>query len=160
MECCKDGLMDSYLERQDYKHMWIQQPDLASSGSDIGSEDSQMLNVLRPGNRGGHQIVVDGKSRLFYMYGGWDGFQDLTDMWIYNMATKEWSVVRDPGTGWPNPRSCHKMVFDPVTENIYMLGRWMENSIRTSEYNKVRDFCFLCQINIAFIKFWRQIRVL
>lgn len=132
VDCCKDGLMDSYLERQDYRHLWIQLQD---------TETDDSLNHLRPGNRGGHQIVVDSKSKLFYMYGGWDGYQDLTDMWIFNMQSKEWSVVRDPGNGeWPNSRSCHKMIFDPVTENIFMLGRWMDNSIRTSEYNKVSLF--------------------
>lgn len=149
VDCCKDGLMDSYLEKQDYKHMWIQQQD---------SDTDDSMNVLRPGTRGGHQIVVDSKRRLFYMYGGWDGYQDLSDMWTYNMESKEWSVVRDPGNGeWPNPRSCHKMVFDPVTENIFMLGRWMENSIRTSEYNKVSflDLCLVCcyQFSLS-LGFW------
>lgn len=130
LEWCRNGYMDSYLERNDYKYLW----------KDLKNYEYSK-DVLYPLNRGGHQIVVDSKRRLLYMYGGWDGYKDLTDMWIYDMESSKWSKVEDPNNGkWPKSRSCHKMVFDPVTEKIFMLGKWIDNSIRTTEYNKVSDF--------------------
>ncbi|KAH8375385.1 hypothetical protein KR200_002878 [Drosophila serrata] len=122
-ECIDEGLMDEYLHKQDYKHSWH-----------IKNTESE----IKPGNRGGHQLVVDAKKRLIYLYGGWDGYQDLSDLWVYNIDDDDWSLVcerSELGNG-PTPRSCHKMVFDPISENVFMLGRYLDNSIRTADYIK------------------------
>ncbi|KAM8713553.1 hypothetical protein ACLKA7_013817 [Drosophila subpalustris] len=122
-ECIEDGLMDEYLHKQDYKHAW-----------QMKHTESEM----KPGNRGGHQLVVDAKKRLIYLYGGWDGYQDLSDLWVYKIEVDEWTLLceRSELTNGPSPRSCHKMIFDPISENIFMLGRYLDNSIRTSDYIK------------------------
>ncbi|KAH8299381.1 hypothetical protein KR044_000853 [Drosophila immigrans] len=122
-ECIEDGLMDEYLHKQDYKHAWH----MKYTESDT-----------KPGNRGGHQLVVDTKKRLVYLYGGWDGYQDLSDLWVYKIELDEWTLLCDRSelTKGPSPRSCHKMIFDPISENIFMLGRYLDNSIRTSDYIK------------------------
>ncbi|KAH8400886.1 hypothetical protein KR009_001632 [Drosophila setifemur] len=122
-ECIDEGLMDEYLHKQDYKHSWHMK---------------HTESEIKPGNRGGHQLVVDSKKRLIYLYGGWDGYQDLSDLWVYNIDEDEWSLLceRSELSSGPTPRSCHKMVFDPISENIFMLGRYLDNSIRTSEYIK------------------------
>ncbi|KAH8270798.1 hypothetical protein KR018_005078 [Drosophila ironensis] len=123
VECIDEGLMDEYLFKQDYKHSW---------------HLKHTESAVNPGNRGGHQLVVDAKKRLIYLYGGWDGFQDLSDLWVYNIDLDEWALLceRSELVNGPTPRSCHKMVFDPISENIFMLGRYLDNSIRTSDYIK------------------------
>ncbi|XP_037947851.1 muskelin [Teleopsis dalmanni] len=128
-DCVKEGLMDEYLERQDYKHSWIMQ--------DVES-------VEKPGTRGGHQLVMDTKKSVIYLYGGWDGFQDLSDLWMYNIMNNHWSLLYEHSEKFngPSPRSCHKMIFDPVSENIFMLGRYLDNSIRTTDYIKSDFFLY------------------
>ncbi|EDW85574.2 uncharacterized protein Dwil_GK23081 [Drosophila willistoni] len=120
-DCIEGGLMDEYLTKQDYKHTWH-----------LNRNDS----ATKPGNRGGHQLLVDSKNRFIYLYGGWDGYQDLSDLWLYDLD--EWTLLceRSELLNGPTPRSCHKMIFDPISENIFMLGRYLDNSIRTSEYIK------------------------
>ncbi|XP_034135875.1 muskelin isoform X2 [Drosophila guanche] len=122
-ECIDEGLMDEYLYKQDYKHTWHMK---------------YTESETKPGNRGGHQLVVDAKKRLIYLYGGWDGYQDLSDLWVYKIEDDEWRLLceRSEQSSGPTPRSCHKMIFDPISENIFMLGRYLDNSIRTSEYIK------------------------
>uniref|UniRef100_A0A1A9ZKV8 LisH domain-containing protein n=1 Tax=Glossina pallidipes TaxID=7398 RepID=A0A1A9ZKV8_GLOPL len=121
--CIDEGLVDAYLSRQDYKHMWRLQ---------------QAQGQTQPGNRGGHQLVVDAEKRLIYLYGGWDGFQDLSDLWVFEITTNCWTQLcaHSEQMNGPTPRSCHKMIFDPVSKNIFMLGRYLDNSIRTKEYIK------------------------
>lgn len=122
-ECIDDGLMDEYLHKQDYKHAWHMK---------------YTESELKPGNRGGHQLVADAKKRLIYLYGGWDGYQDLSDLWAYNIELDEWTLLceRSELSNGPSPRSCHKMIFDPISGNIFMLGRYLDNSIRSSDYIK------------------------
>ncbi|XP_064543793.1 muskelin [Drosophila montana] len=122
-ECIDEGLMDEYLNKQDYKHTWHMK---------------YTESEIKPGNRGGHQLVVDAKKRLIYLYGGWDGYQDLSDLWVYNIELDEWNLLceRSESSNGPTPRSCHKIIFDPISENIFMLGRYLDNSIRTSDYIK------------------------
>ncbi|XP_073845147.1 muskelin 1 [Musca autumnalis] len=122
-DCIEEGLMDDYLNRQDYKHAWRLQ---------------HVQGSAQPGNRGGHQLVMDVKKRLIYLFGGWDGFHDLSDLWVFDIKDNCWTQIFEHSEQFngPTPRSCHKMVFDPVSENIFMLGRYLDNSIRTTEYIK------------------------
>ncbi|XP_034835411.1 LOW QUALITY PROTEIN: muskelin [Maniola hyperantus] len=86
----------------------------------------------RPGPRGGHQLVVDPTSGTLYLFGGWNGSEDLDDLWSFNTTTERWTLLcRHSGmVGGPTPRSCHKMVFDPVHERLYTLGRYLDNAQR------------------------------
>ncbi|XP_049309463.1 muskelin isoform X1 [Bactrocera dorsalis] len=128
-KCVGEGLMDLYLNRQDYKHTWRMQ--LTQSPT-------------QPGNRGGHQLVVDTKKRLVYLYGGWDGYRDLSDLWVFDIKTNSWTLLFEQTElfNGPTPRSCHKMVYDSVSENIFMLGRYLDNSIRTTDYIKSDFFLY------------------
>ncbi|XP_055379380.1 muskelin isoform X2 [Condylostylus longicornis] len=121
--CVNDGLMDSYMAKQDYKHSWKIQ---------------ETLSTIRPGTRGGHQLVIDPKKRLIYLYGGWDGFHDLSDLWCFDIEKSTWTLIFENSELFDGPkaRSCHKMVFDPISENIFMIGRYLDNSIRTIDYVK------------------------
>ncbi|XP_067630617.1 muskelin isoform X2 [Eurosta solidaginis] len=128
-DCVNEGLIDLYLAQQDYKHTWRMQHTQSS---------------IQPGNRGGHQLVVDTKKCLVYLYGGWDGYRDLSDLWVFDIGNNSWSLLFEQTElfNGPTPRSCHKMVFDAISENIFMLGRYLDNSIRTTDYIKSDFFLY------------------
>lgn len=119
--------MDTYLSNQDYKASWMLQ-------ETINSEK-------RPGMRGGHQLIIDSTNSVMYLYGGWDGFEDLSDLWCYNIKRNAWSLIHERSELFegPSPRSCHKMVYDPCTSQIFTLGRYLDSNTRMQEYIKVND---------------------
>ncbi|KAE8266220.1 hypothetical protein A4X09_0g6123 [Tilletia walkeri] len=99
----------------------------------------------RPGPRAGHQMIFDSTKSIAYLFGGWDGTRDLADFWAYDVERATWRCIsmdtsqpapRHPderpsypyglGTAGPIARSCHRMVFDPRTGCIYLLGRFVE----------------------------------
>lgn len=116
-----DGLLDEYLSMQDYKAVWTQQ---------TIEEDAK-----RPGMRGGHQLIVDSTTGLMYLFGGWDGFEDLSDMWQFDVRTNAWTLIHERAEefGGPTPRSCHKMVFDPSSSQLFVLGRYLDGGSRLKE---------------------------
>lgn len=120
-----DGLMDAYLANQDYKATWSLQ-------ETVNSEK-------RPGMRGGHQLIIDSANSVMYLYGGWDGFEDLSDLWSYSIKRNSWTLIhqRSEEKEGPSPRSCHKMVYDSQNAQIFTLGRYMDSSTRTKEPIKV-----------------------
>lgn len=46
-----------------------------------------------PEGRGGHQMVIDHRSQMIYLHGGWDGANDLADLWRYDIAKKQWTCL-------------------------------------------------------------------
>ncbi|CAG5036140.1 unnamed protein product [Parnassius apollo] len=86
----------------------------------------------RPGPRGGHQLVVDPNTGTLYLFGGWNGTEDLDDLWCYTTTSERWTLLCQHSSlmSGPSPRSCHKMVFDPVNERLYTLGRYLDNAQR------------------------------
>lgn len=48
---------------------------------------------LRPGMRGGHQMVIDSLSETIFLFGGWDGHQDLSDLWSYHIPSNKWKLL-------------------------------------------------------------------
>lgn len=119
--------MDAYLEKQDYKATWALQ-------DTINSEK-------RPGMRGGHQLIIDSANSIMYLFGGWDGFEDLSDLWSYNIKRNSWTLIHDRAEVFdgPTPRSCHKMVYDSCNGQIFTLGRYLDGNTRTSECLKVKS---------------------
>lgn len=77
----------------------------------------------RPSARGGHAMCIDQNSRTIFLLGGWDG-RNLDDFWAYDIDADRWRVLSHStaADNGPSPRSCHKMVFDPRTGKVYVLG--------------------------------------
>ncbi|KZT71745.1 hypothetical protein DAEQUDRAFT_776737 [Daedalea quercina L-15889] len=79
-----------------------------------------------PRRRGGHAMCMDEQNGLLYLFGGWDGQQNLDDLWVYDVHRDTWrmlSMATSREKNGPGPRACHKMVFDAKTGAIYVLGR-------------------------------------
>ncbi|XP_055628729.1 muskelin isoform X2 [Toxorhynchites rutilus septentrionalis] len=121
------GLMDDYLSKQEYKPNWSLQ---------LTPE-----NEPRPGRRGGHQLIIDLISSTIWLYGGWDGSEDLSDLWSYNVKNNQWTLIHQKSEllDGPTPRACHKMVYDSKNSQIFMLGRYLDSASRTED-NTYSDF--------------------
>lgn len=95
-----------------------------------------------------------------YLFGGWDGTQDLADFWAYSVQENQWACIsRDTekevrsilptqaalsvaavlvrmlstNQNGPSARSCHKMCIDSHRRQIYTLGRYLDSSVRNSK---------------------------
>ena len=81
------------------------------------------------------------KFQVLYLFGGWDGNRDLADFWAYDIASSKWRLLSldTEADGGPTPRSCHKMIFDANSRQIFILGRYLERTLRDRAQNiKVR----------------------
>ncbi|KAJ2920028.1 hypothetical protein MD484_g480, partial [Candolleomyces efflorescens] len=114
------GLFTEYLHSCQPQAMWKR-----VTGSDADGDV--------PSPRGGHAMCMDAENQLIYLFGGWDGRKSLDDFWVYNVREDKWKVLSHSTRHEPNapgPRSCHKMVFDSKTGNIYLLGRLDDADVR------------------------------
>ena len=116
-------------------------PDSDPSNSSKPDENHVFIPT-QPTSRGGHQLVLDYISQNIYLFGGWDGTQDLADFWVYNVPSNKWTQLSSDteSEGGPPPRSCHKMVLDPNYRQIFVLGRYLERGLRDSQNNIRSDF--------------------
>uniref|UniRef100_A0A8C6SC68 Muskelin 1, intracellular mediator containing kelch motifs n=1 Tax=Neogobius melanostomus TaxID=47308 RepID=A0A8C6SC68_9GOBI len=122
----RDGLFNQYISQQEYKPRWSQIIPKCNKGD---NDDN------RPGMRGGHQMVIDVQTETVYLFGGWDGTQDLANFWAYSVSENQWNCIsRDTEKeNGPSARSCHKMCIDSVRRQIYTLGRYLDSSVRNSK---------------------------
>ncbi|KAA0196746.1 hypothetical protein HAZT_HAZT003876 [Hyalella azteca] len=126
----QSGLFNEYLSGQPLAPVWrqlIPPPGAAPNTS--------------PGMRGGHQLCCDTQTQSIYLFGGWDGQEDLSDLWCYNIPANEWSCI-SPDTriqGGPSPRSCHKLCLDSERRQLFTLGRYVDSKMRTAD-NLKSDF--------------------
>lgn len=106
-----EGLFDDFIRASDPTALW-HRLNGANSDGDV------------PSPRGGHQMCIDAAEGIIYMFGGWDGKKNLDDLWAYSVAEERWKLLSSSTAvdGGPGRRSCHKMVFDPLTGYIYLLG--------------------------------------
>ncbi|KAJ2799009.1 hypothetical protein H4R21_003703, partial [Coemansia helicoidea] len=85
-----------------------------------------------PPARGGHQMCVDEQGRTAYLYGGWDGSNNLDDLWTLSLDTGKWKCLSmcTRNQGGPGPRSCHAMCFDSVHKCVYVMGTYIDHDYR------------------------------
>ncbi|XP_021957307.1 muskelin isoform X2 [Folsomia candida] len=133
----RDGLFQEFISLQDYKPIWFP---LGLDSPDVSCNDSPVLS--RPGMRGGHQMCVDSSTGIIYLFGGWDGNQDLADFWAYSISDGSWTLLSEntENEGGPSPRSCHKLLLNPVRRQIFTLGRYLDGQCRPHENMVKSDF--------------------
>ncbi|KAJ1894504.1 hypothetical protein LPJ66_005152 [Kickxella alabastrina] len=125
----REGMFASCTSRIPYAAAW--QP------ADLGS-------YVVPPPRGGHQMCVDEESRYAYLYGGWDGANNLGDLWMLKMDTGRWTCISENtrDEGGPGPRSCHAMCFDSVQKCIYIMGKYVDHEYRGNTGLENDLFCY------------------
>ncbi|XP_014296993.1 muskelin [Microplitis demolitor] len=119
------GLVDEYTNNQPYCAVWKK----------VKCDDP------KPGMRGGHQMVFDSAAEILYLFGGWNGNQDLSDFWSYNVKENKWTLICQDtkSVGGPGARSCHKMCLDPERKQLFTLGKYLDTQYRCSD-NLKSDF--------------------
>ncbi|SNX84669.1 related to Muskelin [Melanopsichium pennsylvanicum] len=116
------SMFSSYISRQIPKASWSQtQPSAPAS-------DTAPKSPIAPSGRGGHAMVFDSDKGIAYLFGGWDGQRDLSDLWAYHVGENRWRLISadTQAQGGPSPRSCHKMCLDEKSGCIYLLGRYID----------------------------------
>uniref|UniRef100_A0A2R5LHF5 Putative muskelin n=2 Tax=Ornithodoros turicata TaxID=34597 RepID=A0A2R5LHF5_9ACAR len=133
-----EGVFNQYLKNEEYKPKWtlilsVDKPD----------------GKNRPGMRGGHQMCIDIQTETLYLFGGWDGMQDLADLWSFQTSTGLWTCLsRDTeAEGGPSARSCHKMCLDQDRKKIFTLGRYLDSAARTTECLKSDFYVYDIETN-------------
>jgi hypothetical protein len=53
----------------------------------------QIVSQSGPSARGGHQMCIDVQDRMIYILGGWDGKQDLSDFWCFDIRENRWHLL-------------------------------------------------------------------
>ncbi|XP_064633309.1 muskelin-like [Lineus longissimus] len=132
-KACSEGLFNNFISQQDYKPKWTPiEPAVLCLDSNTDA---------RPGMRGGHQMCIDTVTETVYLFGGWDGIQDLADFWAYHFPSQQWMCLskNTDEEGGPSARSCHKMCLDLERKQIFILGRYLDSSMRTKD-NLKSDF--------------------
>lgn len=69
--------MSDYIHAQSYQVAW----------NKLSTSDP------KPGMRGGHQMVLDPSAEVLYLFGGWDGNQDLADLWLFDIDSSTWTCI-------------------------------------------------------------------
>lgn len=85
-------------------------------------------------------MTLDEENSQIYIFGGWDGEEDLDDFWVFDIPTDEWKLISKSTAKQkgPSARSCHRMVFDNSQRKIYIYGRIKKaNEIKN---NKLYEF--------------------
>lgn len=114
VEASEKDSFDDYCKIQSYAPKW----------RDLGSSCSQ----TSPGLRGGHHMVLDTVSKQIFLFGGWDGVDNLSDLWSWDLDEEKWTCLcrNAEKDGGPGPRSCHKMVLDQRSRQIFLLGKFVD----------------------------------
>jgi len=121
------------------------------SGEQLQSANSQHQEEVvpaLPAPRGGHQLVLDPTGGgTIYLFGGWDGKQDLSDFWTYDVATSKWTLLslNTEKEGGPPARSCHKMVLNSEFKQLFILGRYVDRAKR--EQDNIKSDFYLYDIS-------------
>ncbi|GAA97110.1 uncharacterized protein L969DRAFT_90539 [Mixia osmundae IAM 14324] len=114
-------LFDDHIQKTAPTPLWTRLDDDPATHS---------LDGDMPPARGGHQLVLCSETSQILLFGGWNGHQDLADLWSFSLVTKRWkqlsgNTARDGG---PSARACHAATLDERTGMMYILGRYEDNA--------------------------------
>ncbi|OMJ29827.1 Muskelin [Smittium culicis] len=97
-----------------------------------------------PIGRGGHQMCIDDNLGKIYVFGGWDGMRNLSDLWEFDIVENIWNCIC-PNTykvGGPDPRSLHSMCINTVKNQLYVLGKFIDHEYRDTSTFDSDFYCY------------------
>ena len=125
----EQGVFSDYMNRQQPRSVWTPlilpedsleaatpPPEMTAPPGDEEREEEErevadQAPPIQPSARGGHQLVMDPGSQNIYLFGGWDGNQDLADFWVYSVTAAKWTLISSntEADGGPPSRSCKRL---------------------------------------------------
>jgi muskelin len=72
-----NNILSNFITKSQYKCKW----------------NSLKQQGTHPGKRGGHQMCIDDAMGKIYLFGGFDGYMELSDFWVYNIRTAKWKLL-------------------------------------------------------------------
>lgn len=95
----------------------------------------QLASSQGPSARGGHQMAINCSDQVIYVFGGWNGVEDVADFWCYSIGSATWKKLSSCTLleGGPTPRSCHRAVWCSKRRVLYVIGKFLEDSEGTAE---------------------------
>ena len=132
-QAANENLFNEYIYNQAYVPKWM---------PIIALNENGMESMNQPGMRGGHQMVLDTDQQMIYIFGGWDGSKDLSDLWVFSIQHEQWHLISKDTSedGGPSGRSCHKMCMDTKRRDLYVLGRYLDAEARAAQLELTSDF--------------------
>lgn len=85
-KACESGLFQDYIGDCPYTPTWHRISPHPDDPTSIPPSE-------RPGPRGGHQMCMDYDYGKIYLLGGWDGFKDLADFWVFDCTLQIWKCI-------------------------------------------------------------------
>jgi hypothetical protein len=125
-QAADDGHLDEFFSQQPIEAKWA---------------PISHTSAEKPGMRGGHQMCMDPTKEVLYLFGGWDGTNDLNDLWQFSVKTMQWRClsVDVSREGGPSRRSCHKMCLDCKAQQLFLLGRYLSPAARSQVQGESLD---------------------
>lgn len=74
-----------------------------------------------PSARAYHSAVYDPVRHCMWVFGGYNGSDELDDLWKYDLAANTWQQA-SPAGNIASARQQHTAVFDPVSRCMYVFG--------------------------------------
>lgn len=65
-------------------------------------------------------MCLDSYSETIYLLGGWDGYQDLADLWTYHIPTNKWTLISE------DAKVQVLYEFSPIFKQIYLSSEQKE----------------------------------
>jgi len=114
------NLMDEDEDFEELNHV--------ASNTEDYDLDSQIDHF--PSERGGHCMAIDSEGKKIFLFGGWNGHEDLNDFWMYDIKNETWKLISANASNenGPSKRSCTKMVYDSRFNRLLLYGKYSTNN--------------------------------
>ncbi len=87
---------------------------------------TEVTPTLSPSARNGGAMAYDPSSGRLILFGGYDGTNDLADMWGYDSSAITWTQITPINS--PSARDTTAMAFDPASGQIILFGGYIRTS--------------------------------
>jgi hypothetical protein len=101
---------------------------LALTGTPAWTEPTPSMPV--PSVRMDHSAIYDPVRDRMIVFGGWDGTENLADVWTLSLAAAPTWTAETPAGTPPDARSGHGAIYDPVRDRMIVFGGYRDTSPR------------------------------
>eukprot|EP00912_Choanoflagellata_sp_UC4_P001633 UC4_evm6s1043 len=137
----REGAFKQYATTQDCNIKWSHVVSQTSSSSTPVQTDGSKMKIdedtpVVPGTRSAQSMYFDTTARKIYLFGGWNGTNNLCDFWMFDLTDSRWTRISSDCNedGGPSGRSNHEMCMDEDKGHIYILGKYIDDVSEEEDY--------------------------